>query len=197
MCEAKKVDFSEVTTFNLDEYYPIDNYNNQSYHYFMKEQLFDHINIDQSKTDVPDGSVSDVEKECLNYEAKIKKSGGVDLQLLGIGLNGHIGFNEPNEYFDGITHLVDLNESTIEANSRLFESIDEVPKKAISMGIKTILMAKKIILLVNGEKKANIIKETILGAITPSVPASALQLHQDVTIMLDKEAFQVLKDYLN
>lgn len=196
MYEDKKVDFSKVTTFNLDEYFPIDNDNDQSYHYFMKEQLFDHINIDQSKTDVPNGASKDVETECINYEAKIKKAGGVDLQVLGIGLNGHIGFNEPNEFFDGITHLVDLNESTIEANSRLFESIDQVPKKAISMGIKTILMSKKIVLLVNGEKKANIIKETVLGPITPQVPASALQLHQDVTIILDQDAFKVLKDYL-
>ncbi|MDR1689815.1 MAG: glucosamine-6-phosphate deaminase [Clostridiales bacterium] len=181
-------DFSKVTTFNLDEYFPIKNTDSQSYIYFMKENLFGGINIDMENVNIPNGEAADAEVECLWYEEKIKAAGGIDLQVLGIGLNGHIGFNEPSPYFEAKTHYVSLDESTIKANSRFFESEDLVPRHALSMGVGTIMAAKKILLIVTGEAKAEILKETILGKITPEVPASVLQLHQNVTIVADRDA---------
>lgn len=186
--ERGEVDFSKVVSYNLDEYYPIKHENDQSYHYFMKETLFKHINIVPENTHVPSGESNDVEKTAAEYDAAIYGIGGVDLQVLGIGNNGHIGFNEPGAVFAKGTGLVDLTQSTIEANSRFFESIDDVPKKAVSMGIATIMQAKKIMLMASGKGKAEIIGKTIFGEITPEVPASALQLHRNVTFFLDEEA---------
>ncbi len=183
-----EADFSQTVSYNLDEYYPISHDSDQSYHYFMKENLFRHINISLENTHVPSGEAQDVAKAAEEYDEAVYALGGVDLQVLGIGNNGHIGFNEPAETFAKGTGLVDLTISTIEANSRFFESIDDVPKKAVSMGIATIMQAKKIILLASGKGKAGIIAQTILGEITPQVPASALQLHRDVTFFLDEEA---------
>ena len=183
-----EVDFSKTVSYNLDEYYPISHDNDQSYHYFMKETLFKHINIAPEHTHVPSGETTDVQKTAAEYDAAIYGIGGVDLQVLGIGNNGHIGFNEPAPVFTKGTGLVDLTESTIEANSRFFASMDEVPKKAVSMGIATIMQAKKIMLMASGTGKANIIAKTIFGEITPDVPASALQLHRDVTFFLDEAA---------
>lgn len=190
--EKGEADFSDVVSYNLDEYYPIKHDNDQSYHYFMKETLFKHINIKPENTHVPSGETDDVEKTSREYDEAIYSLGGVDLQVLGIGNNGHIGFNEPAPVFAKGTGLVDLTESTISANSRFFASIDEVPKKAVSMGIATIMTAKKIMLMASGKGKAEIIAATILGEITPDVPASALQLHRDVTFFLDEEAASVL-----
>jgi len=192
MCKAGKIDFSQATTFNLDEYYPIKRTDDQSYHYFMMNSLFDHINIPEGRINIPNGEAGNVEAECLEYEKKIEKAGGIDFQILGIGLNGHIGFNEPGDFFTKITNYVTLQESTIEANSRFFASMDDVPKFAISMGISTIMHAKKILLMISGERKAKIAKEAILGKITPKVPASILQLHQDVTVILDKDAAKLI-----
>jgi len=188
MHKAGEVDFSAVTTFNLDEYYPIQKSSDQSYDYFMKEQLFNHINIDFARVHIPNGEAADIAAECEAYERKIKAAGGVDFQILGIGLNGHIGFNEPDDTFAARTHQVRLDDSTIEANARFFASKDDVPKQAVTMGIGTIMMAKTVLLMINGAKKAEIAKQTILGGITPRVPASVLQLHQNVLVVLDKDA---------
>jgi len=183
-----EVDFKEVRTFNLDEYYGLDRENAQSYYNYMNINLFDNINISKNNINMPDGMAKDVDESCQFYEDKIKTLGGIDMQVLGIGGNGHIGFNEPNVNFEAQTHLVNLDEETIEANSRFFKSIDDVPVKAISMGIKTIMNSKKIILLANGLNKAEAIEKAINGKINPSIPASILQLHNDVTIIIDKEA---------
>ncbi|WMJ22016.1 glucosamine-6-phosphate deaminase [Paludicola sp. MB14-C6] len=183
------LDFSQVKTVNLDEYVGLDGNNNQSYRYFMNDKLFNHVNIDKANTNVPNGKATDKQAECDRYEALIKALGGIDVQLLGIGNNGHIGFNEPNKYFDKGTHEVNLTESTITANARFFATMDEVPKTAISMGVQTIMQAKKIVLIANGPAKADIIYETCFGPITPDVPASALQLHPDVTVIVDEEAY--------
>lgn len=188
----KEVDFSEVKAFNLDEYYGLNRENEQSYYYFMKHNLFDHINIKEENRHIPDGNAKDIETECRNYDEQIKREGGIDIQVLGIGKNGHIGFNEPDVNFEAGTHLVKLNQSTIEANSRFFNSKDEVPTKAISMGMKTIMQSKKIILLANGEVKADAIYKTLRGKISPEVPASILQIHPDVTVIIDKEAAKLL-----
>ena len=182
------LDFSEVTTVNLDEYKGLPRTNDQSYYYFMHQHLFDRVNIDPERTNVPNGMEPDAEKECGRYEELIRSLGGVDLQLLGLGHNGHIGFNEPGEAFEKETHCVDLTESTIEANKRFFASIDEVPKQAYTMGIKTIMMAKKILIVVNGENKADIVERAFFGPVTPEVPASILQLHNDVTLVGDEAA---------
>lgn len=187
--KAGELDFSQVRTVNLDEYVGLDVESDQSYRYFMNHNLFDHVNIDKANTNVPNGKAADMAAEALRYEALIKSLGGIDVQLLGIGNNGHIGFNEPHDSFDRITHEVQLTESTIQANARFFASMDEVPKKAISMGIGTIMQAKKVVLVANGPKKADIIYETCFGPITPKVPASALQLHPDATIIVDDEAY--------
>lgn len=182
------VDFSQVRTVNLDEYRGLTRDNDQSYYYFMHQHLFDRVNIKLENTNVPDGTQEDAAKECARYEALIESMGGVDIQLLGLGHNGHIGFNEPAADFAVTTHCVDLTESTIEANKRFFESADDVPRQAYTMGIGTIMKAKKILLVVNGEEKADIVAKAFFGPVTPEVPASILQLHRDVTIVADKAA---------
>ena len=182
------LDFSEVTTVNLDEYKGLPRTNDQSYYCFMHQHLFDRVNIDPERTNVPNGMEPDAEKECGRYEELIRSLGGVDLQLLGLGHNGHIGFNEPGEAFEKETHCVDLTESTIEANKRFFASADDVPKQAYTMGIKTIMQAKKILIVVNGENKADIVERAFFGPVTPEVPASILQLHNDVTLVGDEAA---------
>lgn len=182
------IDFSEVTSFNLDEYFELPKDNSQSYDYFMRTNLFNHINIDDDRVNIPNGMTDNVVRECTEYEKKMKEAGGVDLQLLGIGRNGHIGFNEPSDHFEPNTHLVQLDKDTIEANSRFFDSIEDVPTKAISMGIGSIMRAKKVLLLASGAGKADAIYDTLKGPITPKVPASILQLHPDVIIIVDKEA---------
>ncbi len=182
------LDFSEVTTVNLDEYKGLPRTNDQSYYYFMHQHLFDRVNIDPERTNVPNGMEPDAEKECGRYEELIRSLGGVDLQLLGLGHNGHIGFNEPGEAFEKETHCVDLTESTIEANKRFFASADDVPKQAYTRGIKTIMQAKKILIVVNGENKADIVERAFFGPVTPEVPASILQLHNDVTLVGDEAA---------
>lgn len=187
------IDFSEVTTINLDEYKGLSPENDQSYRYFMNTHLFDHINIDKDKTYVPNGLEPDSEKACSEYDQIIKAHSGIDLQLLGLGNNGHIGFNEPGDSFEKETHCVSLTESTIDANARFFSSIEEVPTQAYTMGIKTIMQAKKVLVVVSGEDKASIIKEAFFGPITPKVQASILQLHNDVTIVADEAALSCLK----
>lgn len=184
----KEIDFKEIKSFNLDEYYGIDENNSQSYYYYMMNNFFKHINIPLENINVPNGDAENIERECLRYESEIKKSGGIDIQVLGIGVNGHIGFNEPDVNFEAETHLVNLDDTTIESNSRLFKRREDVPTKAISMGIKTIMYSKRIVLLASGHSKAEAIYKTINGKINPEIPASILQLHQDVTVILDKDA---------
>lgn len=190
--EEGELDFSKVKSVNLDEYVGLDGTNDQSYRYFMNENLFNHVNIDKANTNVPNGKADNMNEEALRYEALIESLGGIDMQLLGIGNNGHIGFNEPSDAFDKITHEVKLTDSTIHANARFFETIDDVPKTAISMVIGTIMKAKKVVLIANGPKKADIIYETCFGPITPNVPASALQMHPDATIIVDEEAYATI-----
>lgn len=180
-----KVDFGKATSFNLDEYQGIEKDDPQSYYSFMWENLFKHVNIQKDKINIPNGMAADITRECSEYEEKIKNAGGIDLQILGIGNNGHIGFNEPGPVFTKATSLVDLTPSTINANARFYNSADEVPKKAFSMGIGTIMHARKIILLISGEAKREILKKAVFGDITPEVPASVLQLHRDVTLVTD------------
>lgn len=186
------LDFSEVSTVNLDEYKGLDHDNDQSYYYFMMNNLFKHVNIDLSKTHVPNGTEPDPEKACADYEKIVNKYGGADLQLLGLGHNGHIGFNEPADDFPKVTHCVDLTESTIKANARFFEKIEDVPTQAYTMGIGTIFKAKRILLIASGKDKAEIVKKAFCGPIDPRVPASILQLHPDVTIVLDEDAASLL-----
>ena len=186
--EKGDLDFSKVQTVNLDEYKGLNRENDQSYYYFMHDNLFDHINIPEENTHLPNGMEMDSEKECARYTKLIQSMGGVDLQLLGIGHNGHIGFNEPSESFDKDVHCVNLTQSTIEANKRFFASADDVPKQAYTMGIKTIMQAKKILIVANGEGKADIVRDAFFGPITPQVPASVLQLHNDVTLVADEAA---------
>jgi len=180
--EKGDLDFSEVSSINLDEYTGLDGENDQSYRYFMNDNLFNHVNIDKSKTFVPNGKASDIQKECAEYDARIGKM-GIDIQLLGIGLDGHIGFNEPDTCFTKETHQVTLDESTIVANARFFESIDDVPKTAVTMGMGGIMSAKKVLLIANGQNKKEIVNKAFFGPITPEVPASILQLHPDVTVI--------------
>ncbi|MCM1143625.1 MAG: glucosamine-6-phosphate deaminase [Blautia sp.] len=182
------LDFSGVTTVNLDEYKGLTKENDQSYYYFMNKHLFDKVNIDKSRTFLPDGTEPDSDKACQDYDRMIEAAGGVDIQLLGLGHNGHIGFNEPGDEFKVKTHCVDLSESTIKANQRFFASIEDVPRQAYTMGIQTIMQAKKILVVVSGKDKAAIVKEAFFGAITPKVQASILQLHSDVTIVADEAA---------
>ena len=188
----KELDFAEVKTFNLDEYYGLATSNTQSYYYFMMNNLFNHINVPPENINIPNGNTENIDKECLAYENKITEVGGIDIQVLGIGVNGHIGFNEPNVNFEAKTHLVTLDKMTIESNSRFFKNKNEVPTKAISMGIGTIMSAKKILLLACGQSKADIIAAAISGKITPEVPASILQLHKDVRVIVDKDAAAIL-----
>ena len=178
--EKGDLDFSQVHSINLDEYRGLSPENDQSYRYFMNKHLFDSINIDKKNTYVPDGMESDREKACRDYDEIIRAHGGIDMQILGLGHNGHIGFNEPGSAFGKETHCVQLTESTISANARFFASIDEVPREAYTMGIKSIMQAKKIVVIVSGESKKEIVKKAFTGSITPEVPASVLQLHNDV-----------------
>lgn len=187
--KAGKVDFSAVRTYNLDEYYPIDASNDQSYRYFMDKNLFDNINIDKKNTHVLCGKASDPAAECAAYDAEIEAVGGIDLQVLGIGRNGHIGFNEPGEKLIAATHLTGLTESTIDANARFFEDRNDVPRHALTMGMKPILSAKKIIILINGKNKHEALMGLLSGEITTSNPATLLNLHPDVTVLCDEEAY--------
>lgn len=186
------IDFSCCHTVNLDEYFGVSKESEHSYAYFMYENLFKHVNIRWEETYIPDGTNMDIEAECTRYNNVIKDLGGIDIQLLGIGHNGHIGFNEPGEAFEKETHCVEISARTIEANQRFFERKEDVPTKAYTMGIKTIMSAKKILLVASGESKADILARSITGAISPGLPASILQLHNDVTIVADKPALNVL-----
>lgn len=190
--EQGAVDFSKVTTFNLDEYCRLDVNDPNSYHSFMHDNLFDRINIPEENINFLNGNADNLEEECKNYEDKIKKAGGIDIQLLGIGSNGHIAFNEPSDSFQRWSHVVALKESTIKDNSRFFKSIDEVPTHAVTMGIGSIMQAKRILIIAIGENKAKAIKQLIDGNVTPQCPASVLQFHTDVTLMLDKGAASLI-----
>lgn len=187
--EKGDLDFSQVTSVNLDEYRGLSHDNEQSYYYFMEKNLFSKVNINRERTFVPDGTIEDAGEASRKYDEIIRSTGGVDLQLLGLGHNGHIGFNEPDEVFAKGTHCVDLAKSTIEANARFFDSIAEVPTQAYTMGIQTIMNAKRILVVVSGAAKAEIVEKAFFGGITPWVPASILQLHRDVTVVGDEEAF--------
>ena len=189
---ARKLDFSQTSSYNLDEYIGLAPTDPQSYNYYMKENLFDHINIDPNKTHLPNGQATDPVAEATAFDAKVLETGGVDVQILGIGENAHIGFNEPADHFKRFTHVADLTESTIAANAIFFDKKEDVPTQAISMGIGTIMSAKKIILIATGPKKAQAIKDTLHGEINPAVQASILHLHPDVTILLDEEAAALL-----
>ncbi len=183
MNQEGTLDFSKISSINLDEYYGLAPDNDQSYRYFMNTNLFDHVNIRKECTFVPDGLTKDPEAECAAYDRRIEEMGGIDLQVLGMGLNGHVGFNEPDDHFPVGTHLVTLEESTIEANSRFFASKDEVPTQALSMGLKGIMTAKKIVMIVHGKAKEETLNKALYGPVTPEVPASILQLHPDVTVV--------------
>lgn len=186
-----KISFKNASSYNLDEYIGLEPTHDQSYRYFMNENLFNHIDINKDKTFVPSGLVKSNE-EAAQYDKAIEAAGGVDLQLLGIGCNGHIGFNEPGTPFGSVTHIVDLTANTREVNARFFASIDEVPTQAVTMGIKTVMNARSIVLIALGSSKAEIIRDTIKGEVTPKVPASVLQLHPDVTLYIDHEAAALL-----
>lgn len=189
-----KASFKNAITFNLDEYYPMEPQNVQSYRHFMNDIFFDHVDIDKNNTWIPSSTISEdkIEEHCENFEAKIQEFGGIDLQILGIGTNGHIGFNEPGSTEDTVTRFIDLDEQTRTDAAPTFGGIENVPKHAISMGIKTILAAEKIILMAWGKGKAEIIKQCIEGEITSERPASYLQNHKDVTIILDREAASLI-----
>lgn len=193
MHQEDNLDFSHITTFNLDEYCGIDRNNPQSYMFFMQENLFGKITIPSESIHIPDGNASDTNLECRQYDERIEQAGGIRMQILGIGVNGHIGFNEPEDFFTAGTHVVDLSPSTIDANARFFEQREQVPRQAITMGIKTIMMSKKILLLANGANKAKILHEMINGRIVPQVPASVLQMHPDVTVVADQAAAAMLE----
>ena len=190
--EKGDLDFAEVKTVNLDEYVNLEPTHEQSYHYFMQHHLFDHVNINPANTNVPDGLAADPKAECAWYNQVIRQLGGIDIQVLGMGHNGHIGFNEPGDAFELETHVVDLTERTIQANSRFFASMDEVPRQAMTMGIKSIMMARKILLMVSGEDKADAVKRAFSGPVTPQMPASILQLHPYVTLVGDRAALSKL-----
>lgn len=187
-----ELDFSKVTSVNLDEYKGLGPDHPQSYRKFMDSNLFDHVNIDKSRTFVPNGLEQDSEKACKEYDSLIEQTGGVDLQLLGLGNNGHIGFNEPGDSFTCGTHCMELTQSTIEANKRFFESEAEVPRYAYTMGIRSIMCAKRILLIVSGKAKAEALKAVLYGPVTPKVPGSVLQLHPDVAVVADEEAMSLL-----
>ena len=187
------LDFSEVTTVNLDEYRGLPKEHPQSYWYFMNENLFSKVNIDPAKTNLPDGTNLDTAAECARYNSIIHKLGGIDLQLLGIGPNGHIGFNEPGEAFELETHCIDLAPTTIEANKRFFDGNEAlVPKQAYTMGIKTIMQARKVLVVANGKAKAQAVKDAVTGPVTPACPGSILQLHPDCILVADEEALSLL-----
>ncbi len=190
-CANGGASYKNVSTVNLDEYVGLTADHDQSYAYFMRTNLFDHIDIDQKNTNLPCGSAPDAQKECDRYNALLDTM-KQDVQVLGLGSNGHIGFNEPNTPFGSVTHLVDLTENTIKDNSRLFNSIDEVPRQALSMGIKNIMQAKSILMVVSGKNKADAVYDMVKGEVTPALPASVLQLHPNVTIICDKDAASLL-----
>ena len=186
------LDFSQITSVNLDEYKGLSGDNDQSYRYFMNTNLFNHVNIDKAHTYVPNGLEPDSEKACAAYNETIRSVGGIDLQLLGLGNNGHIGFNEPGAAFEKETHCVDLTESTIQANKRFFEKVEDVPTQAYTMGIKNIMQARKVLLIVSGEGKAEILDKVLYGPVTPQVPASILQLHPNFVLIADEDALSAL-----
>ena len=186
------LDFSEVSTVNLDEYRGLPREHRESYWSFMHRNLFDHVNIPQDRINLPDGTNMDADAECKRYDAVIASMGGVDLQLLGIGHDGHIGFNEPSDSFDMGTHCVDLTEETIEANKRFFASRDEVPRQAYTMGTHTIMSARKVLMIVSGRDKAEIIKKAFFGPVTPHVPASILQMHPNFVLVADEDALSLV-----
>lgn len=190
--KAGNVNFSDVVTVNLDEYKGLPADNEQSYRYYMNNNLFNHVNIDKKNTHLPDGMAQDGEKECQAYDELIEELGGIDLQILGIGHNGHIGFNEPDDNFANGTNEVDLTESTIQANKRFFEDENDVPKKAYTMGVGSIFQADSIIMLISGKDKAQILKDSFFGPITPEVPASILQLHSNVVLIADEDALSLV-----
>ena len=192
--EKGRLDFSQVRTLNLDEYRGLTPDNRQSYRYYMDTTFFRHINVKPENTHIPDGTEQDREKACRDYDRIVDACGGVDLQLLGLGNNGHIGFNEPGDVFEKNTHCVKLADRTIQANSRFFGNAEEVPREAYTMGIQSIMRAKKILVVVNGSAKAAIVKEAFCGPITPKVPASVLQLHPDVTLIGDEDALSLICD---
>ena len=191
-CSAGEISFKDVKTVNLDEYVGLSPEHDQSYAYFMSDNLFNHVDIDKKNTNLPSGLASDPEAECKRYDAVVDSMGGVDLQVLGIGNNGHIGFNEPSDHFTYGTNCVELTASTIDANSRFFASRDLVPTKAITMGIGQIMKAKKILLIANGKGKAEILEKALFGEVTPAVPASILRFAQDVVVCADAEALSVI-----
>ena len=182
------IDFSCVRSVNLDEYVGLSPENHNSYHYYMRENLFNHINIPDSHFHLPDGLATSIQEECLRYDQLIESLGGIDMQLLGLGFNGHIGFNEPHQAFEQKTHCVNLCDSTIEANSRFFSEQEQVPKRAITMGIKSIMQAKRIVLCVSGQAKARILYDVLFGPVTPEVPGSILQMHPHLTVVADRDA---------
>ena len=188
------IDFSQVHTVNLDEYLGLAPTHDQSYRYFMQTNLFDHVNVPPENTNVPNGLAPDPEAECARYNQVIAGLGGIDVQVLGMGHNGHIGFNEPEEAFELETHVVNLTDNTIDANARFFASRDEVPRKALSMGIKSIMGARRILMVVSGADKAESLCKAVTGPVTNEVPASVLQLHPDVTIVGDTAALSKLKE---
>ena len=192
MYEAGELDFSQVKSVNLDEYVGLDINSDQSYVYFMRDNLFHHVNIDLANTNVPCGVAEDPDAEAARYDALIAGYGGIDLQLLGLGPNGHIGFNEPDDYFPVGTHKVSLTEATIQANKRFFEKEEDVPRYAITMGIRDIMQAKRVVMVVSGAGKADIVKKAFFGPVTPLVPASILQLHPDFTLVADEAALSAL-----
>lgn len=189
MCSDGQIDFSNTVSFNLDEYYPIKKDDPNSYNYYMQDNLFSKINIKKENAHLLNGETDDPEAECENYEHMIERFGGIDMQILGIGSNGHIGFNEPDSVMYPYTHTTNLTQSTIEANSRFFDSVDEVPKKALTVGILTILNAKRIILMANGKGKRQVISELLGDGIKLNLPAALLKLHSDVTLICDKDAY--------
>ena len=186
------IDFSQVHTVNLDEYLGLAPTHDQSYRYFMQANLFDHVNVPPENTNVPNGLAPDPEAECARYNQVIAGLGGIDIQVLGMGHNGHIGFNEPEEAFELETHVVDLTDNTIDANARFFASRDEVPRQAITMGIKSIMQARHILVVVSGTDKAEIVKKAFFGPVTPQVPASILQMHPHVSLVADEAALSLL-----
>lgn len=190
MYNNKEIDFCNVTTFNLDEYYPIKRDNDQSYYYFMHDNLFNHINIPEECIHVLNGEVADPEKECADYEKHIYEHGGIDLQLLGIGRNGHIAFNEPDENLVAVTHVTELTEDTIDANARFFADIKDVPTKSLTMGMASIMKARKILILINGKGKHAALSKLLSGEISTSCPATMLNMHNDVVVICDKEAYE-------
>lgn len=193
MYENGDLDFSDVTTVNLDEYKGLDGSNDQSYRYFMNHHLFERVNIPLEHTHVPDGTIEDSEKACAAYNEIIRQAGTIDLQLLGLGHDGHIGFNEPADFFADETHCVDLTETTIQANKRFFASEDDVPRQAYTMGVGTIMRAKTVLVIVSGADKAEILNKVIHGPVTPQVPASILQFHPNTIIVADEAALSQTK----